>query len=224
MIPSEPHVPEPTAVGKSFEAVHPRAGLRRRKDVKPAFVEASDAALVVSISRYEQSALAEAYRRHAGAVYGLSKRLLSDHARAEEIVQEVFVRLWNQPERFDPERGTLRSFLLAQTHGRSVDVIRSDVARRKREERESLEQAEGGYDLAREVWDMALAGHVREALEVLTPGERAAIELAYFGGRTYREAADELGEAEGTVKSRIRVGLKRLRSELSAAGISNGVE
>ena len=103
-------------------------------------------------------------------------------------------------------------------------MIRSDVARRKREERESLEQAEGGYDLAREVWDMALAGHVREALEVLTPGERAAIELAYFGGRTYREAAEELGEAEGTVKSRIRVGLKRLRSELSAAGITNGAD
>ena len=179
---------------------------------------------MVSISRYEQSALAEAYRRNAGAVYGLAKRLLSDHARAEEIVQEVFVRLWNSPERFDPDRGTLRSFLLAQTHGRSVDMIRSDVARRKREERESLEQAEGGYDLAREVWDMALAGHVREALEVLTPAERAAIELAYFGGRTYREAAEELGEAEGTVKSRIRVGLKRLRSELSTVGIANGVE
>ncbi len=188
------------------------------------FVEASDATIVVSISRYEQSALAEAYRRHAGAVYGLAKRLLSDHARAEEIVQEVFVRLWNQPERFDPDRGTLRSFLLAQTHGRSVDMIRSDVARRRREERESLEQAEGGYDLAREVWDMALAGHVREALEVLTPGERAAIELAYFGGRTYREAAEELGEAEGTVKSRIRVGLKRLRRELSAVGIAKGAE
>ena len=224
MIPSKPHVPGSTAIEKSSETVHPSPGLPRRNDVKPDFVEASDAALVVSISRYEQSALAEAYRRHAGAVYGLSKRLLSDHARAEEIVQEVFVRLWNEPDRFDPDRGSLRSFLLAQTHGRSVDLIRSDVARRRREEHQSLEQAEGGYDLAREVWDMALAGHVREALEVLTPGERAAIELAYFGGRTYREAAEELGEAEGTVKSRIRVGLKRLRSELSAAGISNGAE
>ena len=224
MSPGGTHVPGPSPAEKDSDAVHPPDASPRRDNVRKDFVEASDATIVVSISRYEQAALAEAYRRHAGAIYGLAKRLLSDHARAEEIVQEVFVRLWNQPERFDPERGTLRSFLLAQTHGRSVDMIRSDVARRRREERESLEQAEGGYDLAREVWDMALAGHVREALEVLTPGERAAIELAYFGGRTYREAAEELGEAEGTVKSRIRVGLKRLRSVLSAAGISNGAQ
>ena len=186
--------------------------------------EASDTALVVSIGRYQQAALAEAYRRHAGAVYGLAKRLLSDHARAEEIVQEVFVRLWNDPDRFDPDRGTLRSYLLAQTHGRAVDLIRSDVARRKREERETREQAEGGYDLGREVWDLALAAHVRDAMSVLNPGERAAIELAYFGGRTYKEAADELGEAEGTVKSRIRMGLKRLRVELVQAGVTVGVD
>ena len=188
------------------------------------YAEASDAALVVSIGRYQQAALAEAYRRHAGAVFGLSKRLLGDRSRAEEVVQEVFVRLWNEPNRYDPERGTLRSFLLAHTHGRSVDIIRSDVARRNREERESQEQAEAGYDLAREVWDMALAGHVREALVKLQPGEREAIELAYFGGKTYKEVADELGQPEGTVKSRIRAGLKRLRTELVDAGVTVGAD
>ena len=196
----------------------------RREDVRRDYAEASDAALVVSIGRYQQAALGEAYRRHAGAVFGLAKRLLGDHSRAEEIVQEVFVRLWNEPNRYDPERGTLRSFLLAHTHGRSVDVIRSDVARRNREERESQEQAEAGYDLAREVWDMALAGHVREALVKLQPGEREAIELAYFGGKTYKEVADELGQPEGTVKSRIRAGLKRLRTELVDAGVTVGAD
>ncbi len=188
------------------------------------YAEASDAALVVSIGRYQQAALAEAYRRHAGAVFGLSKRLLGDHSRAEEVVQEVLVRLWNEPNRYDPERGTLRSFLLAHTHGRSVDIIRSDVARRNREEREAQEQAEGGYDLAREVWDMALAGHVREALTKLQAGEREAIELAYFGGKTYKEVAEELGQPEGTVKSRIRAGLKRLRTELVEAGVTVGAD
>ena len=68
--------------------------------------EVSDAALVMRISRYQQDALAEAYRRHAGAVFGLSRRLLSDAAMAEEIVQEVFLRLWNEPEKFDPGRGS----------------------------------------------------------------------------------------------------------------------
>ena len=188
------------------------------------YADASDAALVVSIGRYQQAALAEAYRRHAGAVFGLAKRLLNDHARAEEIVQEVFVRLWNEPNRYDPERGTLRSFLLAHTHGRSVDMIRAESSRRNREEKEARQQADAGYDLAHEVWDMALAGHVREALGALQPGEREAIELAYFGGLTYREAAEQLGEPEGTVKSRIRSGLTRLRSDRVNAGITVGPE
>jgi RNA polymerase sigma-70 factor, ECF subfamily len=192
--------------------------------VKREYTEASDAALVVSIGRYQQAALAEAYRRHAGATFGLAKRLLNDHARAEEVVQEVFVRLWNEPNRYDPERGTLRSFLLSHTHGRSVDMIRSDVSRRNREDREAREQADGGYDVAHEVWDMAVAGHVREALRNLQQGEREAIELAYFGGLTYKEVAERLGDPEGTVKSRIRSGLKRLRGELVQAGVTVGAD
>ena len=194
----------------------------RTEDVKQVLTEMSDGALAVAIGRYQQDALAEAYRRHAGAVFGLARRLLTDRARAEDIVQEVFVRLWNEPDRFDPERGTLRSFLLANAHGRSVDLIRSESARRRREERESLQTADAGYDISREVWDLALAGHVRDAMKVLHEGERAAIELAYFGGLTYREVAEELGHAEGTVKSRIRSGLKKLRAELTNSGITVG--
>lgn len=186
--------------------------------------EASDAALVVAIGRYHESALAEAYRRHGGAVYGLAKRLLRDPAPAEDIVQEVFLRLWNDPERFDPERGSLRSFLLAQTHGRSVDRLRADLSRRDREEREAREAATAGYDLEREVVDYTVAEAVREAVGALPIDERRAIELAYFAGRTYREVATALGEPEGTVKSRIRTGLRRMRSTLSEAGVAGRSE
>jgi len=182
----------------------------------------SDAGLVVAISRYHQDALAEAYRRHAGAVFGLSRRLLSDAAMAEEIVQEVFLRLWNDPDKFDPGRGSLRSYLLAQCHGRSVDMLRSETSRRRREENDLRRTAESGYDLEREVWDLALADHVREALDGLPEGERQAIRLAYLGGHTYREVAIMLDEPEGTVKSRIRSGLKRLRSDFVDAGVGFG--
>jgi RNA polymerase sigma-70 factor, ECF subfamily len=181
--------------------------------------QASDATVVVAIGRWRQEALAEAYRRHAGSVFALARRLLNDQALAEEVVQEVFLRLWDTPDKFDPERGSLRSYLLAQCHGRAVDLIRSEEARRKREETDHRRQAEAGYDLEHEVWDLAVADYVKEALGDLSDDERRAIELAYFGGRTYREVAAVLGQPEGTVKSRIRTGLGRMRRNLADAGV-----
>ena len=143
------------------------------------FSDVSDSALALAIARYDQSALAEAYRRHAGAVFGLARRLLIEPALAEEIVQEIFLRLWNDPTRFDPERGTMRSYLLTQTHGRSVDMLRADTSRRAREERDVRRTAESGYDIEHEVLDMATSDHVRRsprgAAGRRAPGHRAGL-------------------------------------------------
>jgi len=181
--------------------------------------DSSDAALVVAIGRWREDALAEVYRRHAGAAYALARRLLNDKELAEEILQEVFLRLWNTPERFDPERGSLRSYMLAQTHGRSVDLLRSETARRRREERDARESPVFGDDIEREVIDLTVSEKVKEVVAGLPTDERQAIELAYFGGHTYRQVAVMLEAPEGTVKSRIRSGLRRLRDDLADAGV-----
>jgi len=147
-------------------------------------------------------------------VYALARRVLRDSGLAEEVVQEVFTRLWTTPERFDAERGSLRSWLLAQVHSRSIDRLRADSSRKQREERDARRTVEAGYDVEREAWDLVVADRVKEVMATLPDGEREAVELAYFDGYTYREVARLLDTPEGTIKSRIRSGLKRLRTEL----------
>jgi RNA polymerase sigma-70 factor (ECF subfamily) len=183
------------------------------------YARTDDVALIIAIARYDADAFAEAYRRHAGAVFGLAQRLLWERALAEEMVQEIFLRLWEHPERFDQARGSLRSFLLMDAHARCVDRIRADSRRKEREERSARADMVADYDLDLEAADLEIADQVREALAALSEGERRAIELAYFGGHTYREVARILAEPEGTIKSRIRTGLTRLRAQLVDRGI-----
>lgn len=177
--------------------------------------DVSDAQLVTRVARYDDVALAEIYRRHGGAVFGLARRVLNNNTEAEDVTQEVFLRLWNQPERFDPNRGTLRSFLLTQSHARAVDSVRSHEARRGREVREAEATARAGYDLQNEFADLIMSEEVQSALAKLPVDERRAIELAYFQGLTYVKVAELLDEPEGTIKSRIRNGMRRMRHSLS---------
>jgi len=187
--------------------------------VDPPYARTDDVGLVIAIARYNADAFAEAYRRHAGAVFSLAQRMLWERALAEELVQEIFLRLWEQPDRFDQARGSLRSFLLMDAHARCVDRIRSDSRRREREERTARAAIVADYDLDLEAYDLDMAEQVRDAMATLSDAERRAIELAYFGGHTYREVARILDEPEGTIKSRIRTGLVRLRTQLLDRGI-----
>jgi RNA polymerase sigma-70 factor (ECF subfamily) len=180
---------------------------------------ADDAMLARAVVERDEPALAELYHRHGGPCFALARRVLADRVLAEEIVQEVFVRMWRAPERFDTERGSMRSFLLAQVHGRSVDLLRSETARRAREERDARRTQIVDDELERAVVELTEGEAVRRALRALSDGERQAIELAYFGGHTYREVATILDQPEGTVKSRIRSGLLRLRAALIEQGV-----
>jgi RNA polymerase sigma-70 factor, ECF subfamily len=152
-------------------------------------------------------ALAEFYDAHAGLAYGLALRVLRDRSDAEDVVQEAFVQVWRQADRYDPERGTPQAWLCAIVRTRALDRLRRRVARREQEE--VTEPAASGGTPDRE-GELA----VRKALLSLSADQRRALELAYYEGLTQSEIARRLNEPLGTVKTRIRTGLAALRDRL----------
>lgn len=161
--------------------------------------------------------MAEIFRRHGAIVESFSRRILHNPALAEEVAQDVFLRLWRQPTRYDSSRGSLRSYLLTQSHGRSIDLLRSENARRMREQKEATRSAPAEPLVEDQVVQLDVSDRVRQALSRLDVKERSALELAYLGGLSYRETAERLGLPEGTVKSQIRSGMRRLRDLLAGS-------
>ena len=166
----------------------------------------------------DDDALGELYDQFGGFVYGLAARVIGCRTAAEDVTQEVFLSLWEKPEQFDPERGRLRTFLGTLAHRRAVDYVRREEAKRRRADREA-QFARTVPDVDEMAMALVAAERVREAVEMLAPEQRQAIQLAYFGGRTYRQVADQLGIPEGTAKSRLRLGLKHIAEVLEAQGV-----
>jgi len=167
----------------------------------------------------DQAALGEVYDQYSSFVFGLARRVIGDPRAAEDVSQEVFLHLWEHPEVFDPARGSLRTWLGTLTHRRSVDYVRREEARRRRGQREASRRPVSIPDVDEMAMALVTAERVRAALDVLPPEQREAIDLAYFGGRTYREVAEALGIPEGTAKSRLRLGLRRVAEALEAEGL-----
>jgi len=180
----------------------------------------SDVDLAAAVAGGDQGALEALYARHGAAVFGFARRVLRSTPLAEEVTQEVFVRFWRDPGRYDPGRGPLRAFLLRDTHGRAVDLLRAETARRAREERDQALSSGEAPGPEQEVWEAVRSAQVRTALDALPAPEKEAIVLAFYFGLTYQEVARRLGEPEGTIKSRIRRGLERLRGPLLQQGVT----
>lgn len=138
---------------------------------------------------------------------------------AEDVLQEVLTALWSQPERFDPDRGSLRAYLGVVTHRRAVDAVRASARRQAREEQaEALDVTSIGGDHSDSA---AVAETVRRAIERLPVDQRRAIELAYWQGMTHHEVAGALGVPEGTVKSRLRLAQVKLRDWLEPLALES---
>jgi RNA polymerase sigma factor (sigma-70 family) len=165
----------------------------------------------------DDTGLTEVYDQFASFVYGLALRVIGDARAAEDVSQDVFVCIWQRPEAFDPQRGSLRTWLGTLTHRRAVDYVRREEARRRRAEREAS-RAVITPDVEEMATALVTAERVRAALDVLPTEQRRAIQLAYFEGKTYRQVAEVLGIPEGTAKSRLRLGLRRIAAALEAEG------
>lgn len=224
-------IPHQTADPAPDRALEPAADAGRDRD--------SDAALMRAVIDGSQVALAGLYDRHSRAVYGAALRTSRDPSVAEEVVQETFLALWNRAEMYDPARGALPSWLLTIARNRAVDHLRS-AGRRDRAASFSSFGRDDGSDQALADWltasgeligaagsdpapESALAGKelresIDEAIAALDPAERSVILLAYDGGLTQAEIAVRLGWPLGTVKTRTRRALGRLREMLERSG------
>lgn len=178
----------------------------------------ADATLLQAVTDRAPRALADFYDRFSRRAYSLARRVCVDEALAEDVVQEVFLQVWRQPERFDASRGSVSTWLMTMVHHRAVDAVRREATRRKHtvsptDDGEEWNVPPGpGADEA--ALDAVVAGHVREALKQLPAEQKQALELAYFGGFTQREVASIAGVPLGTVKSRMFTAVRTLRGVL----------
>jgi RNA polymerase sigma-70 factor (ECF subfamily) len=171
--------------------------------------------LLALVARGDEQAFAELYGQVAAAVFGLVSKVVRNPAQSEEVTQEVFVELWRTASRFDPARGTARSWIMTCAHRRAVDRVRSAASSARRDDLAGRRDQGRPYDeVAEEVETSLEREHVRRGLDALTDLQREAVVLAYYGGYTHREIAELLGVPPGTVKTRLRDGLIRLRDHL----------
>jgi RNA polymerase sigma-70 factor (ECF subfamily) len=168
--------------------------------------------LLVLVAGGDQRAFEDLYALVSGPVYGLVRRVVRDPAQAEEVAQEVLLETWRQAARYDPGRGSALSWILTLAHRRAVDRVRSARAAGMREQREALRAGEPAFDQVAEEVEAGMEREwVRRCLRRLTDLQRQSVTLAYYDGYTYREVAERLSLPLGTVKTRMRDGLTRLR-------------
>lgn len=174
----------------------------------------SDAELVEALRGGSEPALGELIARHGTRVRAAARAVTFESQLIEEISQDVFVELWKRPERFDPARGSLPSYLSGMARNKAVDRMRNMAARNRTYE-SLVEVARMAIDAVRPQDGVDLRDWLKRSLEQLDGEQKEAVVLAYLGDRTYRQAAVDLGLPEGTLKSRIRQALLTLRKELA---------
>ena len=179
---------------------------------------ASREELLGRVAQGDQAAFGELYDQIAPRVLGLVKRLLVDHAQSEEVTQEIFLEIWQTATRFEPARGGASTWIMTMAHRRAVDRIRASQAGRDRDQKIGIRDLAVDYDHVSETVEVRIEHErVKKAMSRLTELQREAVNLAYYGGFSHSEVAERLQIPLGTVKTRLRDGMIRLRDELGVA-------
>ena len=174
--------------------------------------------LIRLVALGDEAAFEELYDTVAPRVFGLVRKVVRDAAQSQEVTQEVFVDIWAQASRFDADRGKAMSWMLVIAHRKAVDKVRASQASSDRDLRQGIKEFQESYDdVADTVESQMEAERVNKALETLSQPQQEAIRLAYYGGYTHQEVAELLKIPVGTVKTRIRDGMIRLRDRLGVA-------
>jgi len=175
--------------------------------------QGADLRLMQRIAAGDQAALATLYDRYSSILYSVAKRVLTDSGAAEEILQDVFLQVWRNASRFDPQRGSLSGWLLVTARNRAIDQLRRRGSQGSDPALEGLQIP--GASLEAGAAQNEMIARVKAALGGLAPGQREALELAYFEGLTHSEIAERSGEPLGTVKTRLRSALQALKKVLN---------
>jgi RNA polymerase sigma-70 factor (ECF subfamily) len=168
--------------------------------------------LLQRVARGDSQAFELLYDDVANSVFGIVRRVLRDPAQSEEVTQEVLIEVWRTSTRFDPARGSASSWILTMAHRRAIDRVRAAQSAQDRDQRSAEREQVRDYDVVAEQVETRLEQEqVRRCLETLTDLQNESVRLAYYGGYTYREVGELLDVPLGTVKTRLRDGLIRLR-------------
>jgi len=211
-------IPRPEEVPGTHDAPGTLGALLYADKARARIPEAEWALLVKAVASGDEQALHALYERIHRVVFTLALRISDDRETAEELTVDVFHDVWRRASTYDAESGTAIAWIMNLTRSRAIDRVRHD-GRKKRARPEVVEAPGAVADSSESVEHAQLAGVLRSALDVLTPDERQAIETAYFSEISYAEAATRLNQPLGTIKTRIRSGLGKLREALDARGL-----
>ena len=192
-----------------------------RRGDRDVVAASGDQEIVAGLAAGDHEALAQLYDRYAGLAYGVAIRVLGDPARAEDAVQDAFMNVWRRASSFDPERGSLRAWLLTSVRNRCIDYLRGRGSHERQEQEllPDLVSSQSASDPWREVALSLERTAVRDAMASLPSEQRQVVEMAYFGGYSQAEIADQTRVALGTVKGRMRLALEKMSSYLRGRGL-----